>query len=190
VVRDLQEPRAETTRRPTLQVLLSLDLDVAGQQRDATPPRDPEHERGVVGFAPRPAERTSGWRGQDLDLELRDPSDLAGRGLGHVGPGATGRVSGRGHQRPLERDGTPPELRDGRPSEHRGHATEVIGVGVADDQQVETSVAVASQPRGCGIAVARIHEEGGARSLDQDRVALSHVDGGHAQRVRGAADDR
>lgn len=190
MVGDLEEARRKPPRHGREQCLLAGDLDVAREQRDASTPRDPQHERGVVDLPVATEERTTRRRPQDLDVEIPDAGALPGRRLCHHDTAFGGHVRDPLAEVVLDRDGAPPQRPDAGVPEHVDQPAGVVGVRVAHDHHVEPVVPVASQPRGGTAVGAGVDQHARVGRLDQDGVALADVDGRDAQVLRGAADDR
>ncbi len=170
---------------------LGLCLEITRKQHAARAGRDADGERARI---PRAVAR-SGRRPQRLDQQVShaqrrrlhaslgdlDPMSLCG---GQQGAEARIRASPVGQ----------PERRDGDLLEHRRNPSAVIQIRVGHDQQIQ---ALDSECRERGNHHAspqidtigrrhpRIHEHGAAPPLDQQRVALPHVEGHQPRQRRG-----
>ena len=166
---------------PRQQVGLRRLLDVPGEQHPPPLVGDAHHDRGVVELAPRPPVGTAWWRAEHLEVEVPDacpvPGDrvahrdplCAGEGEHHLGVGQLGRQRPQPHRAHRHR------------LEHVGHATDVVEMGMGDDDQVEMAPAMLAQPPGRGAVLARVDEDARGRRLHQEGVALPDVDRGHRQ---------
>ena len=179
MVGHLQDPGAEEVGPPE-EVVLSGDLDVAGEQHGPAVVADPQHERGVVQFAVGSAVRAPGGRGEDVDDEFADHGLLPGLRLMHRdvaghGSGADAvLVLGVFRHRPV------PQRPDRHVPEHPVDARDVVGVRMAEDEQVDPD-APASKPAPRRVVPADVDENPHTAPLDQDRVPLTDIDRGHGQ---------
>lgn len=124
------------------QVGVSGDLGVAREQEPSPRMGDPEHHRGVVQLAARRSVRPARWRSEHLDLEVTDDGPVTGDGRSHrdAGLGCPRedqlRVRQRGGHRPE------PDRPDTERREDIGDPTDVVQVGMGDDDEVEPPTAV------------------------------------------------
>jgi hypothetical protein len=178
---DLQQAGTAGAGRQLEQVPLGGGLDVAGHQHPQPVPGREDHERAVVQLARRPPVGTAAIRGEHLEVQVADDRDVPRRRRphGHL-PGGShrhelGRLGEVGRDRPV------PDRPDGdRPHHVRGPA-DVVEVPVGHHQQVEVPAPVRAQPPRRGPVLARVDEDPRAGRLDQERIALTHVDGGDGQ---------
>ncbi len=63
-------------------------------------------------------------------------------------------------------------------AKHVGHPADVVEVGVGHDDHVELASPVRPKPAGSRVILAGIDQDASGWGLDQERIALAHVDGG------------
>lgn len=188
VVGNLQQARTKEVGAPE-QIPLARDLDVSGEQDRPAVVADSKDQRGVVQFAVGPAVRTARRRGEDIDGEFADHGPLPGLRLVHRdvaghGSGADAvLVPGVFRHRPV------PQRPDRHVPEHLVDARDVVGVRMAEDEQVDPD-APASKPPPRGVVPTDVDQDSRAAALDQDGVPLAHVDGGDGQGGRQACRQR
>lgn len=179
VVGDLQQARTQEVGAPE-QIPLPRDLDVPGEQDRSAVVADPQDQRGVVQFAVGPAVRTARRRGEDVDGEFADHGPLPGLRLMHRDVAGRGGgadpvlVLGVFRHRPV------PQCPDRHVPEHLVDAPDVVGVRMAEHEQVDPD-APASKPPPRRVVPADVDQDPRAAALDQDGVPLADVDGGDGQ---------
>ncbi len=167
---------------------LAARAQVARQQQGHAAPVEAQHERLVVGGQRRPRRRPE--HGEE---RVSQPDPLTG---GERAPGHP-RAGQRRHrvERPDGRAAALPELAHPEAREHRGQPARVIDVpvGEGDDVQV-TDRPIPEKRREHALAHveparparAAVHQHAWpVGQLDQDRVALAHVEEGHPERTIG-----
>jgi hypothetical protein len=182
VVGDLQHLGAQP-RRPDRgeQVGLGLALHVAGEQDPPAVPRHPQHQRRVVRLGLPVPVRTARWRPEHLHDEVAEPGDLAPHGRVDHAAGGDDGTRGRVEGRVAVREGPCPQGSHVTDRHDVGQAADVVGVGVAGDEQVEPPAPARPQPPGRGVVDPGVHEQSHAGGLHEHRVALPDVDRGHHQ---------
>jgi hypothetical protein len=186
VVRHGHEFGLQPLRDRRHQVALCRFLDVTGGQDPAVTVVQPQHVGAVVQLAAFVPVGPAGRWVQHLHLEVTDRHVVADHGGAdrHVVLGGHGEHLGRLRQ--LRRHGRRPDDVDGEPPQDLRHTTDVIEVRVGDDQQIDVSPTVLTQPARGGVVLACVHEHPGFRRLDEEGVALPHVDRRDPEPVGGA----
>ncbi len=173
-------------------------LDVTGQQEAVPPDRSQEHDRDVVDAGPtvRWFERGFTWdRPEHRHRDLVDRQAVAGdqapplRGVRACKPLEPGRIPGtRAARAGLEHLPNPIALKEPR------QAGDVVFVRMRQDDRVDAAIP-RRQPtiegdQQPGRIRSTIHEQPAAvRTLDQDRVALTHVQHGDPRHPGRASRD-
>ncbi len=184
VVGNLQQARAQAGGCGQ-QVVLSRTFDVAGQERDPPSPSEAQHYRGLVLLAVGPAVGTAcGWsenvQTQSPDRRASTRSGVRDRNLARLG-----LVEQLCDTRKIARQSRQPERPHPGLGEHGGKAIGVVGVRVAEDDEVEVPLGRAAQPTTRFRVGSPIHEDAGSRRLDEDGIALPDVDGGDDEAAHG-----
>ena len=113
--------------------------------------------------------------------QATDPRVLAGDGSGHRHAAVVGHGADALHGRGVV-DVADPQATDGQPVEDGRQPCGVVGVWVAEHDEVEPPDAAASQPLDRRVLVGTaVDQDPRAATLDQDRVALADVDRGDGQ---------
>lgn len=140
MVGNLQEPGSEPVRFGE-QVVLSRTFHVAGQQRDSPAPGGTKHDRRVVRLALRPAVGTTGGWSQHLQAQSGDRRGSACYRVRN-GDSSSARLGEQpGDARKVAWQSRQPNCSDPRLSEHGRETIGVVGVGVAENDKVEPSLA-------------------------------------------------
>lgn len=181
VVRHLQHAGAEP-RWHAEQFQLGGLFRIAGEKDAAVALVDPQDERHLVRLRVGARERSPAGRREDVHGQFTDPGGLSGHRLGDGDTAGIGGSTQGGLVRRVALHGTQPQGTHGDAGQHRRQAHRVIGVWVRLDDEVEGPDAVPVQPAGHLVLVgAAVHEDAGARPLDEDRVALADIDGGDGE---------
>lgn len=190
VVGHLQQPGTQGSR-PLQQDRLTLLLDIAGEQGPLVATVHPQHQRHLVGLAVAAEEGTAARGRQDVHVESPDGRMLARHGF------EDGRVTRRGRlAQPrlvglVGGDRAQPHRPDVDGLHHGRQPHGVVGMGMAQDHEVQRPDPAPTYPRGDGVLVGPpVHQDPRATPLDQDRVALADVDGRHGQARRCRTGDR
>jgi hypothetical protein len=184
VVRHEHDLSAEPANVALQEVGLRLDLDIASDQDASIAVMNARDDRGLVQFTPSPAVRTPGWGMQDLEVQVTDDGAIADL-WGADGDAAFARhIEQFLHVRDGGRHRVEPHGVDPDRSQDVRNTSDVVEVGVGHDDQVEVAAAVRPKPPGSGVVFAGIDQDPSGRGLDQEGIALSHVDRGDREVVR------
>jgi hypothetical protein len=196
VVGDLQE----IDLRQTAGQQLGIDgvLDVAGQQDPSAINVSQENDRDVVDprSRVRRMRRHGAWiRPQDTELEIVDCEVVAGRERAVRGSAPTqcrrpGLVAGTRTQHPRFVDAPNPIA-----AKEHCQPGDVVFVGMREDDGVEATVPwrqllIEVHEEAIWVGPAVDQQSRAARALDQDRVALAHVEDRDPSRAVGSVDPR
>gem|GEM_PF-2791262 len=192
VVRHLEDVAAQPCRIAQQQ-LLGGGLGIAGQQHAAAAVRHAQHQRGIVD--PLDGKRVGriGRRAQDLDGGATEREALPGAERHHRDPAPGGdgaRLPGR-RRTAVRLTRCHHHRSDGEVLQDRGQPIAVVGVRMAEGNDLQALHAAAGQRRdhelriGAGVdqhaGRPGIRRAVGGRHLHQHRVALSHVQSGDRQ---------
>lgn len=188
VVWHLQQAGAQRGRCRE-QARLGLALGVAGEQRASRSLVDAQDERHLVHLGVRPREGRPAVRSEDVHRQAAHRGPLARHRLvdddtscPREGPQVDGGV--------VLVDRPQPQGPDPHPVEDGGQATDVVGVRVAEDDEVQPPDPPSTEPAGDLVLVRpAVDQDACPAALDQQRVALPNVDGGDGQRRRRGAGD-
>lgn len=186
MVGDLQDLRRQPVaadRRE--QVRLRLPLDVAREQHPPSVPRHPQHHGGVVRLRLSPTVGTPRRRPEHLDDEVTEPGHLTADGGAQRPAGLDDRPRRLLEAAVAAGQGAAPQRGDVRHRDDVGQPTDVVGVRVARDEQVEPPPPGRPQPPGGRVVDAGVHQQADAGGLHEHRVPLPDVDRGHREGADG-----
>lgn len=177
-----QHLRREALRPVAEEGALRPALGVPSEEYAAPAVARAQHDRRLVELAPSSGMGAARSGGEQLERQVAELDRSTRDGHHDRDPASPSDLPGAGHLGAVRPDGRHPDRTDGRALEHGGRSPRVVGVGVRDDEEVDSPLPLTNEPVGRPLVLTRVDEDPHRRCLEHQGVPLTDIDRRHRER--------